>query len=382
MSNVIKPLFGGSSQKSSQQSTQQSMQQGFNQSQQGGFQAGNQFNLSGGNQQGTSMSSSSGSSAMDSRLMKRFLDNIKQSEGVAKNLGAREIAQLGGNFNDAVGLTRSTALNGPGMQTTGAAISAAQAAGGYRPDQVQARGLLDQDIGAYMNPFLQNVAGNVMGDLDRTRMMAQTGNDAAAARAGAFGGSRHGVLGAETNRNFFDRAGNTLSGLYSQGFDTAMGMAGSDVDRSMMADQLNQAAGLQGNAQQLSAAGLLGNLGNQQQQMGLQGADALAQMGFVERDQQQAVLDAVRNLPLEQQAIINEALGINPAGGSGTVSSSSGGSSSQNTGTSFGVGLGQNIGANFGESYGENMGWGTGSSSGRSSGGSYGGIFNSMPFPF
>ena len=39
----------------------------------------------------------------------------------------------------------------------------------------------------------------------------------------------------------------------------------------------------------------------------------------------QQQLDAIRNLPLEQQQILNQALGINVGGGSGMQSSSSSG---------------------------------------------------------
>jgi hypothetical protein len=105
---------------------------------------------------------------------------------------------------------------------------------------VEAGSLLDQDVGAYMNPYLQNVAANAMGDLERSRLiqMVQGGN--AARAAGAFGGSRHGVADAETNRNFFDVAGKTLTNLYATGYDNALGLAGQDLTRRMQAQTSNQ----------------------------------------------------------------------------------------------------------------------------------------------
>jgi Chaperone of endosialidase len=105
---------------------------------------------------------------------------------------------------------------------------------------VEAGSILDKDIGAYMNPFLQNVAGNTMRDLERTRQiqMIQGGN--AARAAGAFGGSRHGVADAETNRNFFDIAGNKLTDLYATGFNNATSLATGDLTRSMDAAKANQ----------------------------------------------------------------------------------------------------------------------------------------------
>jgi len=60
--------------------------------------------------------------------------------------------------------------------------------------------------------------------------------------------------------------------------------------------------------------------------MGLTGARALAEQGLLRQGLSQQQLDAIRNLPLEQQQILNQALGINVGGGSGMQSSSSGSS--------------------------------------------------------
>ena len=94
----------------------------------------------------------------------------------------------------------------------------------------------------------------------------------------------------------------------------------------LQANLANQGAGLQANQQRIGSSGLLANIAGQGQQMGLTGANALAQQGGVQQQFSQAQLDAIRNLPLEQQQILNQALGINVGGGSGMQSSSSGSS--------------------------------------------------------
>jgi hypothetical protein len=94
----------------------------------------------------------------------------------------------------------------------------------------------------------------------------------------------------------------------------------------LQANLANQAAGLQANQQSIGASGLLANIAGQGQQMGFTGANQLAQQGGVQQQFSQAQLDAIRNLPLEQQQILNQALGINVGGGSGMQSSSSGSS--------------------------------------------------------
>jgi hypothetical protein len=101
----------------------------------------------------------------------------------------------------------------------------------------------------------------------------------------------------------------------------------------LQANLANQGAGLQANQQRMGASGLLSNIAGQGQQMGFAGANQLAQQGGVQQGFSQAQLDAIRNLPLEQQQILNQALGINVGGGSGMQSRSSG--------SGFGIGLGR-----------------------------------------
>jgi hypothetical protein len=84
----------------------------------------------------------------------------------------------------------------------------------------------------------------------------------------------------------------------------------------------NQGAGLQANQQRLGAAGQVANIAGQGQQMGFAGVNQLAQQGALQQGFSQQQLDAIRNLPLEQQQIINQALGINVGGGSGAQSTS------------------------------------------------------------
>lgn len=93
----------------------------------------------------------------------------------------------------------------------------------------------------------------------------------------------------------------------------------------LQANLANQGAGLQANQQRLGAASQMANIAGQGQQMGFAGANQLAQQGAVQQQFSQAQLDAIRNLPLEQQQILNQALGINVGGGSGMQSSSSSG---------------------------------------------------------
>ena len=99
--------------------------------------------------------------------------------------------------------------------------------------------LSNTDLTPYQNPFQQQVIDNTLLDLDRARQMAVGQDQDRAISAGAFGGSRSGVLEAETNRNFADRAADISSRLRQQGFDRATRLAEGDIGRQTSADQFN-----------------------------------------------------------------------------------------------------------------------------------------------
>lgn len=176
----------------------------------------------------------------------------------------------------------------------GAASTAAQGAAGYQPDMIKV-GTAAGGMGNYQNPYQQQVIDNTMADMDRARRMAMGGIGARATGAGAFGGSRHGLVEAETNRNFIDRVGNMSAQLRQQGFNTALGASQFDVSNQMAAQQANQGAGLQGEGMRLNAAGTLGNLSNLGFGMGQQIRDNQMQEGTIQQALNQQLIDAAKD---------------------------------------------------------------------------------------
>lgn len=183
---------------------------------------------------------------------------------------------------------------------------------GQGPESVNVKSLLDGDIDAYQNPFRQQVIDNTLSDLDRARQMQiQSDQDAAIGR-GAFGGSRSALLEAETNRNFFDRAGDITSRLNQQGFDSAMNLMGQDINRQFDADRFNTNLGMQNRnfqanllndqlADQYKALGLFSQVGNQQQNL-----------DQVNRDFDYSEFLRQINYPREQLGLLgNTVLGMN-----------------------------------------------------------------------
>lgn len=89
--------------------------------------------------------------------------------------------------------------------------------------------LKDADIGGYMSPYIRNVVDAATRDLERSYQQNLNDVGARAQAAGAFGGSRHGLVEAETGRNYLDTVGRTTADLYNQGYLTAQQAALSDV---------------------------------------------------------------------------------------------------------------------------------------------------------
>ena len=133
--------------------------------------------------------------------------------------------------------------------------------GALTPDQVTSRDIAPQNVQAgnitagqfsqtdltpYQNQFQQGVIDTALGDIERARQMQQGRNAAAAVSAGAFGGSRQGLVEAETNRAALEQSANTAARLRQQGFESAAQRAESDIGRTMQADQFNTQLGLQG----------------------------------------------------------------------------------------------------------------------------------------
>jgi hypothetical protein len=120
-------------------------------------------------------------------------------------------------------------------------------------------GTIAEGMAAYRNPWEDEVIARTADAIRRQTAMQQAQVGAMATGAGAFGGSRHGIVEAQTNAAAQRSIGDLAAQLRAQGFNTAAALAASDLDR-----RLTGAGGL------LGAAGSLGALGGQQFGMGQQ----------------------------------------------------------------------------------------------------------------
>lgn len=165
---------------------------------------------------------------------------------------------------------------GQAAQNTNMAAAGTMASGMYNPQQ-----LSGTNLAPYQNPYTDQVVDRSLGDLNRMRQMSINDVGAQAGSAGAFGGSRHGLLEAETNRGAMDRAGMLSSQLRQQGYQNAQQGAMFDIGNQMSANQTR-----------LGAAGQLANIGNQQFGMGQSINQSMMGQGALQQALQQQIIDA------------------------------------------------------------------------------------------
>lgn len=163
-------------------------------------------------------------------------------------------------------------------------------------------------MATYQNPFTQQVTDRAIADVGRTTAMQQEANKAAAARAGAFGGSRQGLVEAETNAASQRAIGDLSANLGMQGFNTAAQLAQGDI-----ANRFTGASGMLSGAGALQNAGTGGfNMANTLQQQ--QAAQGLLQQQM----QQQLLNDAMgqfygfANSPLNYVNMMGQSLSGSP----------------------------------------------------------------------
>lgn len=145
-----------------------------------------------------------------------------------------------------------TGLDASGSEMAGFGAGVA-GGGGYTADQaagardVTAGQFSGMDISPYMNPYQQGVVDNTTAEMERARLVQQNQTNDAMSAAGAFGGSRHGIANAETNRGYFDMLGQTVGNLNNQGYLNAQQAAFQDIGNRMNADAMNQQSDLSTN---------------------------------------------------------------------------------------------------------------------------------------
>jgi len=110
----------------------------------------------------------------------------------------------------------------PFLDKSAAALDGIQPA--YDEQSAEAQRLMgasaeELSLQQFQNPYQQDVIDATMSEMRREEDMRLNSNSADAAAAGAFGGSRHGLVESETMRGFNETRGNELARLNQAGYD-------------------------------------------------------------------------------------------------------------------------------------------------------------------
>ena len=234
---------------------------------------------------------------------------------------------LTGAFNQVYGGLANNALNAPNTQVD--------------PSFVNQPGSIQGGIEGYMNPYTDQVIGNTMQDMDRMRQMQLVGIEGNAAQAGAFGGSRQGLVESELNRNFMQQTGDMSARMRNLAYGQAANLSGQDISNMMTSGFANQNAANQGDQfnallqnqqfgdayqRNLQGAGALGDLSQQAFGFGSDITQQQAQAGLMSQALNQSVLDQGSSLyggyaqsPEQTFQLRLSALGQNPLNQTGTT---------------------------------------------------------------
>ena len=165
-------------------------------------------------------------------------------------------------------------------------------------------------VGGYMNPYLQMSLAPQLAEANRMYDIGATKQQGAATQAGAFGGSREAIMAAENERN----RNTNLNQIIGQGYNTAFTNAQNQYNQNLQ----NQLAGY-GMANQ--AAGQLGNLGQSQYQQNMGINQLQNQYGALQQAQEQRGLDTAyqdfltqKNYPYQQLSYMSNLIRGTPMG--------------------------------------------------------------------
>lgn len=209
----------------------------------------------------------------------------------------------------------------------------------FSPDSVEAGQLNGMDLSGYTDPWENEVVSRSLADIERARAGAISEGQGIATRAGAYGGSRHGVADSLTNDAALRTAGSTAATLRSAGHQNAQQAALFDITNRLNAATGNADRGLQGASFRLGAADQLHRQGTGADASSRANIGLQAGLGGIEREINASNDPAQARIRFYQQ--IAQLLGIDPSLFTGQTINQSGtqsGTSTQSGGFQFGFG--------------------------------------------
>ena len=218
-------------------------------------------------------------------------------------------------FQGAQGM-QTSGLSGLGGQYAGAATLGALGTN-YDPTQFQGGQFGQQDAQQYMSPYMQSVVDIQQREAQRQADIAGTQLSSQATKAGAFGGGRQAIMGAEAARNLAMQKGDIQAQGLQSAYQQAQAQFNADQARRMQAAQLGEQSkqygaglGLQGLQTALQGAGQMGTLGGQQFAQGMDINKLQQSYGTQQQQQEQNIMSQQYQDFLNQQNYPYKQLGF------------------------------------------------------------------------
>ncbi len=143
----------------------------------------------------------------------------------------------------------------------------------------------------YMSPYIQDVVNRAQAAAQRNFAESQAGRSAAAARAGAFGGSRAAIADEQARRNYDQQFMDTTAQLMNQGYSNAQAQFMADRQAREQARQFGAELGLRGAGFGLQAGQAMQGLGSEAFRLGGAQAELLNRFGAQQQAERQKRLD-------------------------------------------------------------------------------------------
>jgi hypothetical protein len=121
------------------------------------------------------------------------------------------------------------------------------------PQQVNTQQFTGDQVGQYMNPYLQNALQPQLQEMQRQYDITGAQEQGNATKQGAFGGSRQAIMQAENQRNKNTAMNQAIGQGYNQAYQNAANQFNTSQGQNLQAQMANQGAGLTAGTQNLNA---------------------------------------------------------------------------------------------------------------------------------
>ena len=247
--------------------------------------------------------------------------------GKAQALAAEPYQTYAGPLTAGESQLQTDAFKGIGALTVPSALTdAAKTAGNLTgaPTPYTSVGGQFTDTGvaqSYMNPYLQQALNPQLAELQRQARIRQMQDTAKFVGAGAFGGSRQGIVESEGQRNLLNQLAKTTGEGYATAYDKAMQQYNEDQKRKIQEAQFGATYGLDALGKQIQATELQGRLGTAENEAARANLQQMLTAGAAQRGIEAegiaadlAEFNAQREFPYKQVQFMRDMISGLPVG--------------------------------------------------------------------